>query len=211
MRKSFVLTTVAVVAGLLVTGGRGLIADTLYPVTVTFTDRTGDNITSDYLTSGSHTYTNGGSDKLETGFHTVTNDLVMRARTGPSRRFLAFSFQPIMPSGAPTGSLQEHDLFMNIRDILTMPSPSAKNAFAIFNTSIGWFKFAPGLVDTSQYATLVSVSRSDKVWQITADPSELPGSPGDVAALTKMKGNTEQLLGRYHMPFQITVTCPTCP
>ena len=58
MRKSLVLTAVAVVVGLLITSGGGLIADTLYPATVTFTDRAGDNITSDYLTTGSQTYTN---------------------------------------------------------------------------------------------------------------------------------------------------------
>ena len=99
---------------------------------------------------------------------------------------------------------------MNIRNILSMPDPSGKDAIAIFSTAAGDLKFAPGLVDTSQYATQVSVARSGKVWTITADPGVHPG-PGDVAALTKMKGNTEQLLGWYHMPFQITVTCPTCP
>lgn len=210
MRKSLVLSTVALVAGLLITGARGLIADTLYPATVTFTDRDGDHITSDYLTTGSHTYTNGGPDKLETGFHTVTNDLVMRARTGPSRRYLSFALSPITPPGAPTGSLQEHNLFMNIRNILTMTPGTGKNAIALFSTAAGDLKFIPGLVDTSQYATQVSVSRTENVWTITAEPGDPPG-PGDVAALTKMKGNTEQLLGWYHMPFQITVTCPTCP
>jgi hypothetical protein len=36
-------------------------------------------------------------------------------------------------------------------------------------------------------------------------------SPGDVAALTKIKSNKEQLAGLYHTPFQVTIACPMCP
>jgi hypothetical protein len=117
---------------------------------------------------------------------------------------------PITPPGAPTGSLQESNLFMNIRNILTMLPGTAKNAIAIFNTAVGELKFTPHWVDTSTYATEVYVYRTGNVWTVTADPGVPPG-PGDVAAVTKKKGNTEQLLGLYHMPFQIIVNCPTCP
>jgi hypothetical protein len=212
MLKKFAVSTIVLSVPLLVGAGTTrLFANTFYEATVTFGDRLDDNITSDFGTSGSHTYVNGGADKLETGFWLQSRDLVMRARTGPSRRYLAFSLTPITPAGAPTGSLQEHNLFMNIRDILTLPAGTGKNTIAIFTTAAGDLKFASGLVDTSQYATKVSVSRSGNVWTITADPGVSPPEPGDVAALTKMKGNTEQVLGWYHMPFQITATCPTCP
>jgi hypothetical protein len=187
-----------------------VLADTLYPATVTFSDRGDDKITSDYSTTGNHSYVNGGADKLECGFHTVTNDLVMRARTGPSPRYLTFIFSPIAPAGAPTGSLQEHNLFMNIRDILTLPRGTAKNTLAIFNTAVGNFYFDPAWVDSTTYATQVFVSRSANTWTVTADPGVPPG-PGDVAGLTKAKGNKTLLLGIYHMPFQISVDCPSCP
>jgi hypothetical protein len=204
-----------IAAALLVLAGTTMKAgpstDTLYPATVTFSDRGGDMITSDYLTTGKHSYVNGGSDKLETGFHTVTGDLVMRARTGPSARYLSFSLSPIT-SGAPSGLLNEHDIFMNIREILTMPPGTAKNAIAIFSTSLGELKLPsnPRWIDTSQYASLVYVSRTGNLWTVTADPGTPPG-PGDVAAITKTEGNTETLVGLYHTPFQISVSCATCP
>jgi len=184
--------------------------DTLYPATVTFSDRLDDKITSDYLATGNHSYIDGGAGKLECGFHTVTNDLVMRARTGPSPRYLAFAFTPIAPPGAPAGSLQEHGLFMNIRNVLTMPTGTAKSTLAIFGTELGSFRFDPAWVDSSSYATQVFVSRSGSQWTVTSDAGTPPG-PGDVAGLTKPKGNTTLLVGLYHLPFQITVSCPTCP
>ena len=65
-------------------------------------------------------------------------------------------------------------------------------------------------IDTSVYASTVYVYRTGSVWTVTADPGTPPG-PGDVAAITKVKSNKEQLVGLYHTPFQITVTCPACP
>src|SRR5262249_3259699 len=80
------------------TGGIRVAANTFYPATVTFSDRAGDSITSDYLTTGKHTYVNGGTDKLECGFWVLpNNDLVLRAPAGGTSklpRFLAFSLTP---------------------------------------------------------------------------------------------------------------------
>lgn len=197
---------------LVVAGGARIGANTFYPATVTFSDRAGDNITSDYLSTGNHTFVNGGTDKLESGFWVVpNNDFVLRARTGPSPRYLVFAFTPITPLGAPTGSLNERNIFMNINNILAMPTGTAKNAGAVFTTAVGSFKFTrTWVVDTTTYATKVFVSRSGNVWTVTADLG-VPPEPGDVAGLTQTKKNTEQLVGLYHMPFQATITCQDCP
>jgi hypothetical protein len=195
---------------IVVTSGVRIGANTFYPATVTFSDRVGDNITSDYLTTGNQTYVDGGADKLECGFWvSPNNDFVLRAPAGGTAklpRYLAFSLTPIAPPTAPTASLQQRDIFMNIRNILTLPPGNAKNTIAIFRTALGQLKLTPQWVDTSTYATEVSVSRSGNVWTVTADPGAPPG-PGDVAALTTIKRNTETLVGLYHTPFQLTITC----
>jgi len=196
---------------LVVAGGVRVGANTFYPATVTFSDRLGDKITSDYLTTGNHSYTNGGSAKLEVGFYEVSADLVLKQLVGNLPRFLAISFAPITPPGAPSGSLRERNIFMNIHGILTIPPGTARNARTDINTAVGTFKHNPNWVDTTAYATEVLVSRTGNVWTVTADPNPIPGAPGDVAGLVKTKGFTETLVGLYHMPFQITVTCPTCP
>jgi hypothetical protein len=212
--KTFRLAMVLGSFLVVVSGGIRVAANTFYPATVEFSDRVGDNITSDYLVTGNHTYVNGGTDKLECGFWVLpNNDLVLRAPAGGTAklpRFLAFSLTPITPPNAPAGSLQQRDIFMNIRDILSLPAGTAKNTIAIFRTAFGELKFTPHWVDTSTYATEVFVSRTGNQWTVTADPGTPPG-PGDVAALTTTKRNTETLVGLYHTPFQITVTCPTCP
>jgi len=196
------------------TGGIRVAANTFYPATVTFSDRAGDSITSDYLTTGKHTYVNGGTDKLECGFWVLpNNDLVLRAPAGGTSklpRFLAFSLMPIEPPNAPAGSVQQRDIFMNIRDILTLPAGTSKTTMAIFRTAFGDLKLTPHWVDTSTYATEVYVYRTGNTWTVTADPGMPPG-PGDVAALTTTKKNVETLVGLYHTPFQLTVDCPTCP
>src|SRR5262245_53005961 len=78
-------------------------ANMFYPATVTFSDRVGDNITSDAATSGTYSYTNGGSAKLECGFYLDSGDLVLKQLAGPLPRYLAFSLTPIPPAGAPAG------------------------------------------------------------------------------------------------------------
>jgi len=195
-----------------VNGGIRVAANMFYPATVTFSDRVGDNITSDAATTGTHSYTNGGSAKLECGFYEVSSDLVLKQLAGPLPRYLAFSMTPITPSGAPTGTLQERNIFMNIHNILSMPVGTGKNALASFKTSVGELKLMPitKWIDPTTYATQVFVSRTGNVWTVTADPGTPPG-PGDVAALTTTKGYKESLVGLYHTPFEITVTCPTCP
>src|SRR5262245_33050709 len=121
VRNSWSIALTLSLALLVVARTERLTALQFFPATVTFSDRQGDNITSDYLTMGSHAYTNGGSAKLECGFYTGTNDLVLKQLSGPLPRYLAFSLIPITPPGAPAGSLVEHNVFMNIQNILTMP------------------------------------------------------------------------------------------
>jgi hypothetical protein len=212
--KTFRLVMVLASLFLVLAGGTRIAANTFYPATLTFSDRVDDKITSDYLVTGKHTYENGGPDKLECGFWVLpNNDFVLRAPAGGTAklpRFVAFSLTPITPPNAPAGSLEQRDIFMNIRDILTLPNGTAKTTIAIFGTAFGSLKLTPSWVDTSTYATEVFVSRTGTEWTVTADPGVPPG-PGDVAALTKVKSNKEQLVGLYHVPFQITVTCPTCP
>ena len=199
---------------LVVAGGARIGANTFYAATVEFSDRAGDNITSDYLTTGKRIYINGGTDKLECGFWVLpNNDFVLRAPAGGTAklpRYLAFSLTPIAPPNAPSATLQQRDIFMNIRNILTLPPGTANNTIALFRTALGELKLTDHWVDTSTYATEVFVSRTGNQWTVTADPGT-PGVPGDVAALTTMKKNTETLVGLYHTPFQATITCPTCP
>ena len=210
--KTFRIVVVLASFLVAVSGGIRVAANTHYSATVTFSDRAGDNIRSDYLTSGSHSYVDGGSAKIESGFWQLSGDFVLRQLTGPLPRYLSFSLTPITPAGAPSGSLTERNIFMNIQNILTLPPGQATNAIAIFGTAVGQLKLLPNSrwIDTSTYASTVFVSRIGNTWTVTADPGVPPG-PGDVAALTQTKGFKESLVGLYHTPFQITVTCPTCP
>ncbi len=103
--KTFRIVLVLASSLVVVSGGIRVAANTHYSATVTFSDRAGDNITSDYLTSGSHSYVDGGSAKIESGFWQLSGDFVLRQLTGPLPRYLSFSLTPITPAGAPSGSL----------------------------------------------------------------------------------------------------------
>ena len=101
------ISIVLAIVFLLWAGGR-LVANMFYAATVTFSDRMDDKITSEYPSTGNHTYVDGGTDKLECAFWQQSGDFVLRRVNGPAPkipRHLAFSLTPITPSTAPGGSI----------------------------------------------------------------------------------------------------------
>ena len=168
-------------------------SNTPFPGSVTFSDRSGDAITSD----GGGTYVNGG--RLEVSFYPASLDLVMKGGGGGSRT-LSLDYTNRISGTGPVGTTQSD--FMNIHHILDMARGTTRQALASFSggTARGSFRFNP-VSDPS--ATRVTVVRDlAGVWTVTADD---PGT--DRAAL--MRNGTA--IGVYAMPFQLTAVCPTCP
>jgi len=161
--------------------------DIFYPATAAFSNRIGDAITSD----GLGTYANGGG--MDLGFHSVTNDLVI----GGGPRYIQFNSTDQVTTTGPEGVIQDFDYFINIHGILNM----APGEFRQSTANMSDFRFNP-----TKWAgtTRVSVFRDfDGAWTITAEPS-------DVSALTQVVKGKEKAIGLYHMPFQLTVVCPSC-
>jgi hypothetical protein len=172
--------------------------DTPYSATVTFRDDPSDGITSD----GGGSYGDSSNRRLEVAFHSVTGDLVMR---GNARR-LMFNLSGRISGTGPTGVVVD-ELFMNIRNILALPSGAAMETIAVFRPSIGVLRFDPAADDG---ATLVYVSRLDQTWTVTADPANAAPA-GDVAVMHQTRKGKTVNVGLYRLPFEITVDCPSCP
>ncbi|MEO6222742.1 MAG: hypothetical protein ABIP90_05795, partial [Vicinamibacterales bacterium] len=126
-----------------------------------------------------------------------TGDLVMRGQSGT--RFVTFDSTNQVTTGGPESITNEFDIFMNIYGLLDVaPNSSRTTNYG----RVSGFRF-----NSVKYAGTSSfdVSRDAAgVWTVTADSL-------DIAALVQIVRGKEKVMGQYYMPFQITVSCPTCP
>ena len=94
---------------------------------------------------------------------------------------------------------------LDIQALAQMHVGDSQLTGAVFTTSIGQFHFRA--VDGG---TDVTATRLDAhTWTVTTDDSYALGA-GDVAVLVETVKNKPSQIGTYHMPFEVTVTCPTC-
>ena len=160
------------------------------PAEVTFADRAGDAITSD----------GGGAYVTAQLFTLSTQDLSLNLSGEP--RSINFDLNGLISgTGAPTGTLADQAK-MNIVNIGSMGLGATKITRAIFNTVTGQFNFDQA-ADAQTFS--VSVTRVDQQsWTVSTDG-------GDAAVLVRAgKANKTIKVGYYHLPFQLTVVCPSC-
>jgi hypothetical protein len=175
------------------------------PASFIFADRTvgtygvQDRITSDAL--GTYTDATNG----------VT--CVVFSSTGDARLDTTFSRNPvrmfeydpsqIISGTGPTASFVSPGS-VDIQALAQMHIGEAKLTGAAFGTSIGQFHFL-----ANEGGTYVTATRNDAhTWTVTTDDPYSLGA-GDVAVLAQtVKKQTFKSF--YHLPFQLTVTCPTC-
>ncbi|MCX6551365.1 MAG: hypothetical protein NTY02_10245 [Acidobacteria bacterium] len=162
--------------------------------------------TSTYRTESGTTcqiYT-GGSQDLTLNLH--------QSRSTPKRtlrydytQLADASMQPT--ANPPTGTLIDSS-FMNIAEVGNVAVGATELRTAYFSTAIGTFEENPGRYDHSQ---LVVVTRtSPTTWTVSTDwlASE-PGS-GDLSIFYRAYRNTSVAVGLYHLPFELSVSCPAC-
>ena len=179
------------------------------PAAMTFADRTvAGNGAQDRITSdGLGTYGNG-VDGVACVIFSSTGDANcdLSSSRNPVRVFNVDPSLKISGTG-PTSPLSSNGV-INIEALAQMHIGDAKLTTAVLGTAIGQFQLVNRLdAGTSS----VSVTRyDDHTWIVTtSDPSSI--GAGDVAQLIQVgKGGKTSNAGLYHLPFEMTVTCPTC-
>jgi hypothetical protein len=179
---------------------------TTMPASFTFTDRTvGSDGVQDRITSdGLGSYTDGISG--------VT--CVLFSSTGDARLDTTYSRNPLrvieydpshwISGSGPTASFASTG-WVDIQALAQMHNGDSKLTGAAFGTSIGQFHFL-----ANEGGTYVTATRHDAhTWTITTDDPYSLGA-GDVAVLVQTVKNKTSKSGTYHLPFQLTVTCPSC-
>jgi hypothetical protein len=97
---------------------------------------------------------------------------------------------------------------VNFEALAQMRNGESKLTTAVFATALGQFQLVNRL---NPQTSAVSVTRADDhTWEVTtSDPYQL--GAGDIAQFIQTsKANKTANAGLYHMPFAVTVTCPTC-
>ena len=113
----------------------------------------------------------------------------------------------IAGSGAGTGPAAPFasNGSINIQALAQMTPGDTKLTTAVYATQVGEFQFVHSI---NPATSAVSVTRYDaQTWIVNTTDA----GAGDVAQLIQpARGNRTTNAGLYHLPFQITVTCPTC-
>ncbi len=186
----------------------------------------------DRITSDGRPYINGGDPGLEVRVW-INGSQDVTVGTFSSGRKIRFSYtlleanllQP--PAIPPLGTLEDN-AFMNIRNIGAMGVNTTKITRALFNTAVGHFRWlgAPNPVtgattDLSYGSQAVVVYRENRTtWHVETpvpfvskvwDDTENTYTAGDLNVLLKEAKGKLTPVGRYHMPFGLTVTCDLCP
>jgi hypothetical protein len=182
---------------------------------------------SDRIRSDGGAYVHGGQRGLEVQLWTCADcsqDLTIG--TFRSGRTLYFDYgDKAAGSGAgPTGVMYDN-AFVNVRAIAAMGVGEIRTTKASFNTSVGYFRWlgSPypegGSVNGGPFGSqAVVVQRtSQTTWEVyTPVPPDETVAPGYTASdlnvlLQSGRKGTLTPVGNYHMPFGLTITCPTCP
>jgi hypothetical protein len=171
------------------------------PASITFSDRAGlDRIVSDG--EGSYTDAVGGVNCV---FFSSTGDanLDTTASRNPLRTMQFDLSQRISGSGPTNTFLSSGTL--DIQALARMAVGETQLTGAVFSTSIGQLHFRAGDGGTD----LTAVRLDAHTWVVSTDDSYALGA-GDVAALVQTVKNKLVRVGTYHLPFEVTVTCPSC-
>jgi len=179
------------------------------PAAMTFANRTvATDGVLDLATSDAYgTYANGVDGVSCVVFTGSTGDAHcdLSASSNPIRVFNIDPSGYIPGTGTGPAAPFSSNGGINIQALAQMAIGDTKLTTAVFGTQFGQFQ----LVNSMNPATsAVSATRSDAhTWIVnTTDPGA-----GDIAQLIQIgKGNKTVNAGYYHLPFQITVTCPTC-
>lgn len=171
------------------------------PASITFADRTGqDRITSD----GDGPYTDG-ADGVSCVLFSSTGDanLDTTASKNPLRT-MDFDLSQRISGSGPTNTFLSSGT-LDVQALSQMHVGDSKLTGAVFTTSIGQLHFR-----AADGGTDVTVTRLDAhTWTVTTDDLYSLGA-GDVAVLIQITKNKASKTGTYHLPFEVTVTCPTC-
>lgn len=180
------------------------------PCGMTFLDRVGDNIFSDSLGAYKDGALPGGDKNISCQVGGVNSDsiklLLSTPRTGAPRRFRGDYTNPVS-GGSPTGTFDDGS-YLIIEHVALMGVGASRTAGAHFRFhSASWFFNWCGLLQgaCANYpgSDVVWVTRDARNhWDVTTDA---PG--GDIAQL--QDGVTNSYF--YHMPFRLSIDCPTCP
>jgi hypothetical protein len=179
---------------------------TTVPASFTFTDRTvgtdgvQDRITSDGLGS----YTDGISGVTSVLFSSTGDARLDTTYSRNPLRVIEYDPSQVISGSGPTASFASTG-WVDIQALAQMHIGDSKLTGAAFGTSIGQFHFL-----ANEGGTFVTATRHDAhTWTITTDDPYSLGA-GDAAVLVQTVKNKTSKSGTYHLPFQLTVTCPSC-
>ena len=191
------------------------------PCSVTFTDRSGDKITSD----NQGAYTDGTARvRCQVGGPNSTNIALNLGSTNfrqATRQFWGdysgLVLGSAVVSNPPTGTYKD-GWYLTIQKIANMVVGTTKITHAHFTFANGRFHWCgPSDVDEIPCGSYIPGSMAVFVtrtslrnWLVTTDPPSVPSFVGDVAVLGD-SGSSGSSIALYHMPFQLTIDCPTCP
>jgi hypothetical protein len=162
----------------------------------------------------------GGPDRIASDGFGVYSDgadrvtCVVFSSTGDARLDTTLSANPLrvvdydasqrISGTGPTASFVSTGT-VDIQALAQMHVGDSKLTGAAFTNSIGQFIFL-----ANEGGSYVTATRLDAhTWTITTDDPYQLGA-GDVAVLIQTVKNKSYKTGTYHMPFQLTVTCPSC-
>jgi hypothetical protein len=173
---------------------------------ITFADRTvgadggPDRITSD----GLGVYADG-TDRVSCVLFSSTGDARLDTTLSMNpARLIDYDASQVISGTGPAASFVSTGT-VDIQALAQMHVGDSKLTGAAFTTSIGQFHFL-----VNEGGSYVTATRLDPhTWTITTDDPYQIGA-GDVAVLVQTVKNKSYKTGTYHMPFQLTVTCPTC-
>lgn len=182
---------------------------TTTPASFTFADRmVGPDGGPDRVTSDGLGVYSDGADRVSCVLFTSTGS------TGDARldttlsanplRLIDFDPSQVISGTGPTVPFTSTGT-LDIEALAQMHIGDSKLTGAAFTMSIGQLHFL-----ANEGGSYVTATRLDAhTWTVTTDDPYQLGS-GDVAVLVQVVRNKPFRAGTYHMPFQVTVTCPTC-
>ena len=176
------------------------------PASFTFADRTlGTSDVQDRIASdGLGSYTDGTSGVTGVFFSSTGDARLDTTYSRNPLRVIEYDPSQVISGTGPTASFASTG-WVDIQALAQMHIGDFKLTGAAFGTSIGQFHFLG-----NEGGTYVTATRHDAhTWTITTDDPYSLGA-GDVAVLVQTVKNKTSKTGTYHLPFQLTITCPTC-
>lgn len=166
----------------------------------TFSDRSGDAITSD----GAGAYTNGVAGVSCLVFEGASGDITFYLTASKhASRFIQFNYMNRISASGPTGSLDDLSTQSSFQDVAALAVATAGFSTGGFTTAVGRFAFNPTNWPGSSELMATRISQTE--WTVTSD-----AGVNDVAVLSEAAHKGSVAVGTYHMPFELSVSCPSC-